>query len=626
MKNLTEKLTEILSYGLPEKYTSISYAIMKDGEIIAADALGTTGGRKPKPATTDCTYNVASVSKMFCTVAVMQLVEQGKVDLDTPVYKYLPRFTMPDERYRKITLRQCLSHSSGLPGTQWKGFSVSDTTKEDAYYDWVYDFFAHSYLKAEPGEYSVYCNDGFTVAEMVVAEVSGEKYGDYCMNHITEPIGAHSSRLAYNCNPDYPLVVEGKGPQEKLLIQGGAGYTTSMKDLCLFGRLFLEKNDIISEESKAEMAKMQGHTFLKSDSRSPRFGLGWDTVCLSRQDYDLGENALLKGGNSFQFDTQFIILPKYNAVLTISETHDCRQNIQEVICRLFAYVMHEEGVDIYKNAKPVPQDIVDKYSGTWLIPSGILNFHMYGANLSVTMDTSRGKNHPIMMMNKPLAWDGKLFKNVERTLFFEDAGENRFALSTFEGNTAPFAMKATAGKPLSRAWKKRIGKKYVVMDATPTDIVINDICTGFVINPLKDYEGVLVFSFSGSAETEIYGLFESCVKPVDDDRATGFLRTPGNPSRDLCSPMFEMRDGVEYCIVNSYVYRDVKTLPVYEGQGFGKKGAENRVYRIPCPLAELPDIPKGRRIMIYDKDLSCVWDSLKQIPYKSVKSGYIALI
>ncbi len=626
MKTLTEKLTEILSYGLPEKYTSISYAIMKDGKIIAADALGTTGGKNPKPATTDCTYNVASVSKMFCTVAVMQLVEQGKVDLDTPVYKYLPRFTMPDERYKKITLRHCLSHSPALPGTQWKGFSVSDTTPEDAYYDWVYDFFAHSCLKADPGEYSVYCNDGFTVAEMVVAEVSGEKYGDYCMNHITEPIGAHSSRLAYNCNPDYPLVVESGFPPEKLLIQGGAGYTTSMKDLCLFGKLFLEKNDIISEESKAEMAKMQGKTFLKKDSRSKKFGLGWDTVCLNRQDFDLGEGALLKGGNSFQFDTQFIVLPKYNAVLAMSETHDCRQNVQEVLCRMFACAMHEEGVDIYKNAKPVPQEIIDKYAGTWLIPSGILNLHMYGANCSVTMDTSRGLRRSFMMLKKPLAWDGKLFKNDERTLFFEDNGGNSFALSTFEGNTAPMAMKATKGEPLSRAWKKRLGKKYVVMDATPTDIVINDICTGFVINTLKDHEGVLVFSFSGSAGSEIYGLFESCVKPVSDSVATGFLRTPGNPSRDLCTPMFEMRDGVEYCVVNSYVYRDVKTLPVYEGQGFGKKGAENGVYRLPYALSELPKIPKGRRIMIYDKELSCVWDSLKDKPFTGVKSGYIALI
>ena len=95
----------------------MSYAIMKDGELLACDSLGTQGDEAKTEATTKSTYNVASVSKIYCAVAVMQLVEQGKIDLDTPVCEYLPRFYMPDERFRKITLRHCLSHTSGLPGT-----------------------------------------------------------------------------------------------------------------------------------------------------------------------------------------------------------------------------------------------------------------------------------------------------------------------------------------------------------------------------------------------------------------------------------------------------------------------------------------------------------------------------
>ena len=98
MNQLTEKLSSILRLGLPKDYTSVSYAFLKDGQLIASDSLGHQGGKEKKPATTDCTYNVASVSKIFCTVAVMQQVEQGKIDLDTPVCHYLPRFTMLDER------------------------------------------------------------------------------------------------------------------------------------------------------------------------------------------------------------------------------------------------------------------------------------------------------------------------------------------------------------------------------------------------------------------------------------------------------------------------------------------------------------------------------------------------
>ena len=75
---LKEKLSAILGMNLKKDYTSVSYAIMRHGEILAADSLGTQGGEEKKPADTNCTYNVASVSKIYCTVAVMQLVEQGK--------------------------------------------------------------------------------------------------------------------------------------------------------------------------------------------------------------------------------------------------------------------------------------------------------------------------------------------------------------------------------------------------------------------------------------------------------------------------------------------------------------------------------------------------------------------
>ena len=64
----------------------------------------------------------------------------------------------------------CLDHSSGLPGTQWKHFSVSTTSKFD-YYSEVLNYLSNSTLKADPGTYSTYCNDGFTLAEMVVSKV-----------------------------------------------------------------------------------------------------------------------------------------------------------------------------------------------------------------------------------------------------------------------------------------------------------------------------------------------------------------------------------------------------------------------------------------------------------------------
>ena len=83
--------------------------------------------------TTDCTFNVCSISKIYCTVCVMQLVDEGLIQLEDKVFDILPEFKMKDKRYKDITVRMCLDHSSGLPGTQWKHFSVSTTSKFDYY-------------------------------------------------------------------------------------------------------------------------------------------------------------------------------------------------------------------------------------------------------------------------------------------------------------------------------------------------------------------------------------------------------------------------------------------------------------------------------------------------------------
>lgn len=624
---LTQKLSAVLQRSLPKNYTSVSYAISYKGQILCADSLGYQDGSKLHPATTSCTYNVASVSKIYCTTAVMQLVEQGKVDLDTPIVEYLPDFKMLDERYRQITLRHCLNHTSGLPGTQWKHFSTADVS-ENHYYEEVYDYMAHSYLKAAPGEYSTYCNDGFTLAEMVVAQVSGQSYAEYCMEHITEPIGAHSSRLSPVRNTDYPLVKEGKKPGELLLIQGGAGYTTTMMDLCKFGQQFLGDSKILSQKSKEEMSKRQGATFLEEDIRSTAFGLGWDSVCYSDPDYDLGEGVLQKSGNSFQFTTQFMVFPKYDAVLAISETHDCGLDVPEVGLRLLVTALYDQGVNLFSRYQPVPQELAQQLDGTYLVPSAILHTHFYGSFLDISMDSVRGGSHGYL---KALKYDGKEFvgENDSRYFFVEKDGDT-FLMSNLRGKVAPMAMKAPKLPAINDVWRSRLGKKYVLCSTSPWDLIPCELMTGFVLKSLPEQEGILVASCSGRSDSGVYGLFEGTFAPVTDTVGTGFLRTPANGSRDLLTPCFEVKEDAEYCTLASYTFRDVDSLPVYSGQGFEGEAYDhqtyNQVYTLPHSLDKLPHVPENRRLIVLDDNMTTVYDSLMGGKYEPVKKGYLILV
>lgn len=438
MNELTQRLTRLLTLNLNEKFTALSYAVMIDGQVVAADALGHCGKPEKKPATTDCTFNVALISKIYCAVAVMQLAEQGLVDLDTPVTEYLPRFKMADERCRLITLRHCLNHSSGLPGTQWRGFSVS-STEASCYSDDVYDYLSRSTLKADPGEYLVYCNDGFTLAELVVSAVTGKPYSQYCHEAIMEPLGVASSRFSDQLNEAFPLVHEGKKPAELLLIQGGAGLTT-MTDLCTFGNLFLGENSIPSRVSMDEMARPQGKTFLKGDNRTPLFGLGWDSVNYQDPDYDLGDGTLQKGGNSFQFTTQFLVVPRYNAVIAFSKTHDCGLDVPAVTLRLLSETLASSGINISRRSVPISAELAAQWSGQYLTSGMVLDLQIHHLSADVAIHDLRGRHTGLY---NDLKWNGQFFEGgEEETFFFESQGDDQFFMTKLRGRAFPVAMKS----------------------------------------------------------------------------------------------------------------------------------------------------------------------------------------
>jgi CubicO group peptidase (beta-lactamase class C family) len=93
-------------------------AIVENGQIAYSAAYGLKNLSSKEPMSVLSLFHMASITKPFVATSVMQLWEQGKIDLDAPVAKYLPYFRLTDERYKRITVRQMLSHISGMPDVQ----------------------------------------------------------------------------------------------------------------------------------------------------------------------------------------------------------------------------------------------------------------------------------------------------------------------------------------------------------------------------------------------------------------------------------------------------------------------------------------------------------------------------
>ncbi|MEM1002397.1 MAG: serine hydrolase [Bacteroidota bacterium] len=177
----------------------IALGLIKNDTIIYADAHGVTSLDSKTPMTSRSLFHMASVSKPFVATAIVQLVKQGKIDLDAHLTDYLPYFTMADDRYKDITIKQMLSHTSGIPNTgdyEWD---------KPQYDDGAAERYARSHkdlkLDFTPGSEFNYSNPAFDILCDVIAKVSGMSFEDYMKKHIFEPVGMKNSTFF---KPDVP--------------------------------------------------------------------------------------------------------------------------------------------------------------------------------------------------------------------------------------------------------------------------------------------------------------------------------------------------------------------------------------------------------------------------------------
>lgn len=183
---------QIAYRGLP----GIAVGVVADQELVWATGFGFADTKARKPMTPDTKFRMASHSKLFTATAVMQLREQGKLRLDDPVSKYLPWFkvkTSADDD-GPITIEQLLTHTSGLPreaGAHW-------TTLEFPTADEIRNLVADRQAAFAPQVRWKYSNLAYTIAGMVVEQVSGETWSDYVQRHIFSPLGMDASSVDRN--------------------------------------------------------------------------------------------------------------------------------------------------------------------------------------------------------------------------------------------------------------------------------------------------------------------------------------------------------------------------------------------------------------------------------------------
>ncbi|WP_274365000.1 serine hydrolase domain-containing protein [Paenibacillus thermotolerans] len=284
---LHEKLTE---FAANEQIPGLAVGIVCGNDILFTGEFGVANLSTGDPVVRSTLFHQASVSKTFVATAIMQLVERGKVDLDSPVTEYLSYFTLEDERYRNITIRQLMNHTSGMPDEEdyaWDRPEFDEQSLER----YVKGICRHKLLSV-PGDQFAYSNIGYEILGDIIAKVGGMSFEDYMKKFILEPTGMRSSSFlkqeveAHLAAPHVFGGTEGSGggyvsnvfPYNRAHGPSSTLYTNA-GDMCKYLLMHQSRGiaengyEILQSGSYDEMWKP--HAITGYEPQKSQIGLGW---------------------------------------------------------------------------------------------------------------------------------------------------------------------------------------------------------------------------------------------------------------------------------------------------------------------------------------------------------------
>ncbi|EJP84280.1 serine hydrolase domain-containing protein [Bacillus cereus] len=465
--------------------TSVQYALIDNGKLTLSGQAGKNDMEGEQPLTKDTLYGIGSVSKMYATAAVMKLVDEGKVDLDAPVVNYVPDFKMKDGRYKCITPRMLLNHSSGLQGSTLSNaflFNDNDTYSRD----FLLQQLSNQSLKADPGAFSVYCNDGFTLAEILVERVSGMSFTEFLHQRFTEPLKMNHTKTPQDKWRDekraglYFPAYQGQLPIESVNVIGTGGVSSTAEDMVRFSQLFMgQGKGLLSDKvvKAMEQEEYKKGMWPGDGDNIFNYGLGWDSVKLYPFS-EYGIKGLAKGGDTALQHAILVVLPEQKMAAAVLSSGGRSSTNQLLATELLLAVLKEKGT--IKSIKPnksfgkpvkvkMPQDVAKKAgfygnsethfkieimkNGELLLPSNREEKYVYTADGSFINEKGTSKLNFVTEKN------GRTYLRESTYKSTPDLGQGAMTHYLAEKLEDNVLSKKTAA-----AWAKREGVKFYLVN------------------------------------------------------------------------------------------------------------------------------------------------------------------
>ncbi|WP_298903869.1 serine hydrolase [uncultured Psychroserpens sp.] len=304
-KELDQKIPKLLEeFVVP----GAAITIIDDGKIVLEKAYGYADVARGKKVTTKTGFNIGSISKTIAAWGIMKLVEDGKIDLDAPAEKYLTRWTLPESDFdaENVTIRRLLSHTAGLSLHGYPGWTPNDrlSTIEESL-NGRNNGPGRVEMIMEPGTKWKYSGGGYTILQLIVEEVTGQKFEDYIQTQVLNPLGMKDS--SYKIDKDIlensSLEYDNFGEQidfELFTAQAAAGLHTTIEDFTRFAyaSLYAHKNN--KKYNKVLANKTIESMMEPAPVSNDSYGLGYQVETIPNTTYKLkGHGGANTGWHAF---------------------------------------------------------------------------------------------------------------------------------------------------------------------------------------------------------------------------------------------------------------------------------------------------------------------------------------
>ena len=405
---------------------AFSIALVDGDQIVWAQGFGYQDPEHKTPATAHTVYRVGSVSKLFADIGIMQMVEAGKINLDVPVNQYIPDFHPKNPFPEAITLRELMSHRSGLLREPPVGnyFDPTEPTLQAT----VRSMNSTDLVYA-PGTHLKYSNAGIAVVGYTLQELNHERFPEYLKKAVLRPMGMNESSFApepeliRNSPKAYMWSYDGvkfPAPTFELgLAPAGCMYST-VTDLAQFLRVLFNgglspKTRVIKRETLEQMWVLQ---FAKPGQKKG-YGLGFAVSELN------GHRVIGHGGAIYGFATEVVGMPEDKLGVVTVTTMDAANAVTNAVARQALKWMlalrSGKPLTTSETTKPVPIELARKLAGRYGEGDDAVDLMEREGTLHM-LAAGGGFESQLRLMGDALSPDGRLDIDPDTKIIPVDGG------------------------------------------------------------------------------------------------------------------------------------------------------------------------------------------------------------